>query len=137
MVGLLEFRAMFEESFVSLSAYFLKHLTASIAFLIPLVFLWSIIRRGRIRSRGLIYAFLGFFIGFLVQLVGGFLGAYVYRLPLLPLILRQQHLSAQEIARILFIYNTVFDAVYLSSLFISLMLIAYGIYRLLNDLAGK
>ena len=127
---------MFEESFTVLSAYFLRHLAASMASLIPLVLLWFAGRR-RTGFRKMSYVFLGFFIGFLVQLVGGFLGAYVYRLPLLPLILRQQHLSAQEIARILFIYNTVFDAVYLSSLFISLMLIAYGIYRLLNDLAGK
>ena len=133
--GLLGFRPMFNESFAILSAYFLKHLAASIAFLIPLIFLWSAGRR-RIKSKGLIYVFSGFFIGFLTQLIGGFLGAYVYQLPLLPLILRQQDMSAQEIAKTVSFYNTVFDTAYLSALFASLMLIAYGTYKLLNDLTG-
>ena len=135
MVGLLDFRAMFEEPFITLSAYFLKNLAASIAFLIPLVFLW-LVGRSRVKSRGLIYIFSGFLIGFLVRLIGGFLGAYVYRLPILPLILHQQHMSAQEIAGIVFMYNSIFDAMYLSSLFASLMLVAYGVYRLIKDLAG-
>ena len=127
---------MFNESFAILSAYFLKHLAASIAFLIPLIFLWSAGRR-RVKSKGLIYVFLGFFIGFLIQLVGGFIGAYVYQLPLLPLILRQQPMSAREIAKTVFFYNTVFDLAYLSALYASLMLIAYGTYKLLNDLTGS
>jgi len=130
----LGFRAMFEEPFITLSVYFLKNLAASIAFLIPLVFLWSV-GRSRVKSKGLIYIFSGSLVGFLVRLIGGFLGAYVYRLPILPLILRQQHMSAQEIAGIVFIYNSIFDAMYLSSLFVSLMLVAYGVYRLIKDLA--
>jgi len=44
-------------------------------------------------------------------------------------------MSAQEIAGIVFIYNSIFDAMYLSSLFVSLMLVAYGVYRLIKDLA--
>ena len=43
-------------------------------------------------------------------------------------------MSAQEIAKTVSFYNTVFDAVYLSTLFASLMLIAYGTYKLINDL---
>jgi len=123
---------MFEESFAVLSAYFLRHLAASMAFLIPLILLWFAGRR-RAGFRKMSYVFLGFFIGFLIQLAGGFLGAYVYRLPVLPLILRQQNMSSQEIARIVLFYNTVFDMVYLSSLFVSLLLIAYGICKLFDN----
>ena len=43
-------------------------------------------------------------------------------------------MSAQEIAKTVSFYNTVFDTAYLSALFASLMLIAYGTYKLLNDL---
>jgi len=72
------------EPFILLGAYFLKHLSAAIVFLIPLGFLWLSARFKGVKSRGLTYVLLGFFVGFLAQMLEGFLGAFVYKLPILP-----------------------------------------------------
>ncbi len=124
---------MFDGSFVMLSTYFLKHLAMAIAFLIPFLIV-RITDKQEVKSAGLTYASLGFFVGFITHLLGGFLGAYVYKLPVLPLLLRQQNLSVQEISRISFLYSASFDILYLGSLFVSLTLVGYGVYALIKDL---
>jgi len=124
---------MFDGSFLMLSMYFLKHLAMAIAFLIPFLILRMTNKQG-VKSTGLTYMSLGFFIGFIAHLLGGFLGAYVCKLPILPLLLRQQNLGVQEISRISFLYSVAFDILYLGSLFISLTLVGYGVYALIKDL---
>jgi len=115
----------------SLHMYFLYRLIVSIAFLIPLIITWWL-RSTRLKDkpRPLIYILIGFAIGFLTNIIIGLLGAYVYKLPLLPLLLHQKGLPMQYITHIVSIYNTAFYAIYAVSLFVSLLLITYGIYRL-------
>ncbi|MCD6235821.1 MAG: hypothetical protein J7J94_02350 [Thaumarchaeota archaeon] len=125
---------MFGETFVALSGYFLRSLLASIGFLIAFILTWSSRSRVKERARGLTYASIGFLIGFLGTLITGFLGAYVYRLPILPLILRGQGMSAQKIAETILLYNLAFDAAHLASTLTALILAGYGIHRFVVDL---
>ena len=82
------------------------------------------------KSGPLTYMLIGFSVGFLINIIGGLLGAYVYQLPLLPLHLHQEGLPAQAMAYKIFFYNTTFKAIYIASLFASLLLVEYGIYKL-------
>ena len=122
---------------ILLHMYFLERLIISIAFLIPLVITWWVAQKYSLkgRFRPLTYILLGFSIGFLTNIAGGLLGAYIYQLPLLPLHLRQEGFSAQLIAYRLFLYSTVFKVVYIASLFVSLLLIGYGIYKLISSMS--
>jgi len=116
---------------VSLHMYFLQHLIVSIAFLIPLIITWWL-RSARLKdgSRPLTYILIGFAIGFLANIIIGFLGAYVIKLPLLPVLLHQEGLPVQDISHIVFIYSTILNAIYVASLFASLLLVTYGVYKL-------
>jgi len=125
---------MFEETFVALSSYFIRHFLVSIGFLIAFILTWSARNRVREKAEGLTYTSIGFLIGFLGPLLIGFIGAYVYQLPILPLILREQGMNMQEIAQAIFLYNLALQTAYLVSLFVALILAGYGIYRFINNL---
>jgi len=128
---------MFEGTFAALSSYFIRHFLVSIGFLIAFILTWSARNRVRERGRGLTYASMGFLIGFLGPLLIGFLGAYVYQLPILPLILREQGMNMQDIAQAIFLYNLTLQTAYLASLLAALILAGYGIHRFINDLTEK
>jgi len=115
----------------SLHMYFLYRLIVSIAFLIPLIITWWL-RNARLKdkSRSLTYILVGFATGFLANIIAGLLGAYVYKIPLLPMLLHQKGLPMQYITHIVSTYNTAFYAVYVGSLFVSLLLVTYGVYKL-------
>ena len=121
-----------EPSSFLLHLYFLERLAVSAAFAIPLLVALSSLRKGRSKeeSSALSYVVLGFAIGFLGNILGGLAGAYLYRLPLLPLELRRAGLSASAIARTVFVYNTAFKVFYIASLFASLSLVGYGVYKM-------
>ncbi|RLE63141.1 MAG: hypothetical protein DRJ47_09785 [Thermoprotei archaeon] len=114
-----------------LHIYFLERLIISLAFLIPLIITWWL-RNTRLKEKSgpLTYMLIGFSVGFLINIIGGLLGAYVYQLPLLPLHLHQEGLPAQAMAYKIFFYNTTFKVIYIASLFASLLLVEYGIYKL-------
>lgn len=122
------------QAFSSLSIYFFKHFLTSVGFLITFVLAWSVGSKIHGRATGLTYVYTGSLIGFLGQLLGGFLGAYIYKLPILPLILHRQGVSSQEIARMIAIYNLGFEAFYFLSLITALVLMGYGIRKLVNTL---
>ena len=115
----------------SLHMYFLYRLIISIAFLIPLIIIWWL-RSARLKdkSRSLTYILVGFATGFLANIIAGLLGAYVYKIPLLPMLLHQKGLPMQYITHIVSTYNTALYAVYAGSLFVSLLLVTYGVYKL-------
>jgi len=117
-----------ETSIIALLPYFIEHLIISMAFLIPLLITQWL--RLKYKSKPLAYIQIGFSIGFLANIVGGFLGAFIFQLPLLPLKLHQEGLHSQLIAQKVFLYNMAFKALYIVSLFVSLLFIEYGIYRL-------
>ena len=125
---------MFEGTFTALNGYFIRHFLISIGFLIAFILTWSAKNRVREKTGGLIYTSIGFLIGFLGPLFVGFLGAYVFQLPILPLILREQGMSVQKIAEIVFLYNLAFQTAYLASLLVALVLAGYGIHRFINGL---
>ncbi|RLE95323.1 MAG: hypothetical protein DRN04_00325 [Thermoprotei archaeon] len=116
---------------VPLHMYFLQRLVISIAFLIPLIVTWWL-KSTRLKDtpRPLTYILIGFAIGFLANIIIGLLGAYVFKLPLLPLLLYQKDLPMQYLSHIVFIYNTIFNVAYVASLFASLLLVTYGMYKL-------
>ena len=128
---------MFEGAFAALSGYFIRHFLVSIGFLIAFILTWSARSRVRESAGGLTYASIGFLIGFLGPLLIGFLGAYVYQLPILPLILREQGMNMQDIAQAIFLYNLTLQMAYLASLLVALILAGYGIHRFINDLTEK
>ena len=128
---------MFEGTFAALSGYFIRHFLVSIGFLIAFILTWSARNRVRERAGGLTYTSIGFLIGFLGPLLIGFLGAYVYQLPILPLILREQGMNMQDIAQAIFLYNLTLQMAYLASLLVALILAGYGIHRFINDLTEK
>ncbi|RLF13689.1 MAG: hypothetical protein DRJ66_07375 [Thermoprotei archaeon] len=115
----------------SLHMYFIYRLIISIAFLVPLIITWWL-RSARLKDKpgSLTYVLIGFAIGFLANIIIGILGAYVYKLPLLPMLLHQRGLSMQSIMHIVSAYNTAFYVAYAGSLFVSLLLVTYGIYKL-------
>ena len=117
-----------EASLITLLPYFIERLIVSTAFLIPLLITQWL--RSKYKSKPLIYVQIGLLIGFLANIIGGFLGAFVLQLPLLPLRLHQEGLHSQLIAQKVFLYNMAFKALYIVSLFTSLLFIEYGIYRL-------
>jgi len=128
---------MFEGAFAALSEYFLRHLLVSIGFLIAFILTWSARNRAGKKAGGLTYTCIGFLVGFLGPLLTGFLGAYVFRLPILPLILHEQGMGMQDIAQAIFLYNLTFQTAYLASLLVALILAGYGIHRFINDLTEK
>jgi len=128
---------MFEGAFTALSGYFIRHFLVSMGFLIAFILTWSARKRVKEKTEGLTYTSIGFLIGFLGPLIIGFLGAYVYRLPILPLILRGQGMNMQEIAQAIFLYNLAFQTAYLASLLVALIFAGYGIHRFINDLTEK
>ena len=128
---------MFEGAFTALSGYFIRHFLVSIGFLIAFILTWSARAKVREKAEGLTYASIGFLIGFLGPLIIGFLGAYVYQLPILPLRLREQGMNMREIAQATLLYNLAFQTAYLASLLLALILAGYGIHRFINDLTEK
>ncbi len=115
----------------ALHIYFLKRLLISLAFLIPIIMI-SLIRKPISRD-SVAYIVAGFLVGFTVNIVAGFISAYVIQLPLLPLHLARLGLPPQDIASQMFVYSMIFDAVYISSFLVSLSLAGYGIYRILKQ----
>lgn len=127
-----------EASIIALLPYFIEHLIISTAFLIPLLTTqWLRSSRLKHKSKPLTYIQIGFSIGFLANIIGGFLGAFIVQLPLLPLRLHQENMPSQLIAYKVFLYNIVFKAIYIASLFASLLLVEYGIYRLILEKPNK
>ena len=124
-----------DEMLMSLHLYFLNRLLISTAFLIPLLIIWDMGMRYtglKRRPKGLTYAILGFAIGFLANIIGGILGAYVCQLPLLPLKLVKAGLSPQRASHVMFIYTLAFNGFYAASLFASLILVGLGIRKLVR-----
>jgi len=120
-----------EASAITLHMYFLERLIISAAFLVPFLITWWL-RSTRLKgkSRSLDYILIGFSIGFLANVIGGFIGAYICQLPLLPLRLHQEGMPTHLMAYTMFLYSTIFKIVYIGSLFVSLLLVEYGIYKL-------
>ncbi len=115
----------------TLHIYFLKRLLIALAFLIPIIMI-SLIRRP-ISEGSVAYIVAGLLVGFTTNIVAGFISAYVIQLPLLPLHLARLGLPPQDIAYQVFVYSTIFEVVYISSFLVSLSLVGYGIYRILNQ----
>ncbi len=120
-------------SAIALHTYFLERLIISVAFLIPLLITWWL-RNTRLKgkSSSLDYILIGFSIGFLANIIGGFIGAYICQLPLLPLRLHREGVPIHLMAYTVFLYSTIFKIVYITSLFVSLLLVEYGIYKLVS-----
>jgi len=116
-----------------LSGYFITYFLVSIGFLIAFILTWSARNRVGEKAGGLTYTSIGFLIGFLGPLIIGFLGAYVYQLPILPLILREQGMNMQDIAQTIFLYNLTLQTAYLASLLVALILAGYGIHKFVNE----
>ena len=121
--------------YLLLDVYFFEHLLFSIAYLIPTVITWRLKKRTECEAefRALNYISLGFFVGFIFYILGGLAGAYIYQIPILPLKLHQEGVPAETAARVAFLYNIVFKAIYLIAVYTSLLLVAYGLYKMLNE----
>ena len=76
----------------------------------------------------------GFLVGFLVRFVGSLFYNYVIQIPLLPVKLHEEGVPFEFIARTMALYDTAFTITYIVSLFTSLLLITYGVYRLVTIL---
>lgn len=118
-----------------LHAYFLTKLLEATAFLIPFIVVHRLKSRAKCPSeyKALHITATGFLVGFTFYLIGGAAAAYIYKLPILPLILREMGYTAQQAVQIYIIYNVVFTAVFLSILYASLLIAAYGIHKLLTE----
>ncbi|MCD6084542.1 MAG: hypothetical protein J7J20_03260 [Desulfurococcales archaeon] len=110
---------------------FIWDLVVSIAYLVPILIVWRLRSRTSSEVAGpLNYVLAGFLTGFLVRLVGGVLYNYVLQVPVLPAKMREWGASFEFIARTMWLYNTVFSIAHLVSLIASLLLVTYGVYRL-------
>ena len=130
---------MVSAPYTMLHAVFLENLIVSVAFLVPLlVTLWLKKRAssGTI-SNSLNYVAVGFLVGFLSKLLSGFVKAYVIQLPILPLKLHEGGLPSEVIGRVLAHYNLAFLCTDTVLLFVSLLLVVYGVYRLTTSVVGK
>lgn len=121
--------------YILLDIYFFEHILTSIAFLLPTIITWRLRKKVACEDefKALTYISLGFFVGFIFYLLGGFAGAYIYQLPILPLRLHEEGLSPQQAAHVTFLYNTLFKAIYLVALYTALLLAAYGVNKLINQ----
>ena len=116
-----------------LHTYFLQKLLFAIPFLIA--FIITLIAYGSAPKAvlgALDYILIGFLLGFLLQIISGTIFAYIVQQPLLPLKLRQEGLGFEEIARITSGYNILSLATNLVILLVSLTLVGYGVYELVN-----
>jgi len=114
---------------------FIKDLVISVAYLIPLLIFWRL--RGSSSDEvasPLNYVLAGFLVGFLVRFVGSLFYNYVIQIPLLPVKLHEEGVPFEFIARTMALYDTAFTITYIVSLFTSLLLITYGVYRLVTIL---
>jgi len=110
---------------------FIKELIISTAYLIPLIVVWRLKSRSPNSLAGpLDYVLAGFMVGFLVRIVGGLIRDYVIQLPILPIKLHEEGVSLELAGRITALYNISFTVAYIVTLFITLLLVTYGIYRL-------
>ncbi|RLE59811.1 MAG: hypothetical protein DRJ35_04890 [Thermoprotei archaeon] len=121
--------------YILLDIYFFEHLLISIAFLLSTIITWRLRKKVACEEefKALTYISLGFFVGFIFYLLGGFAGAYIYQLPILPLRLHEEGIMPSQAAHIVFLYNTVFKAIYLIALYTALLLVAYGVNKLINQ----
>ncbi|MCD6278353.1 MAG: hypothetical protein J7J11_01585 [Desulfurococcales archaeon] len=127
--------AYMNEGVMILHFNFIWDLVVSVAYLIPLLIVWRLRNRTSSEAAGsLNYVLAGFSIGFLVKLVGGVLYNYILQVPLLPVKMHEWGASFESVARTMWLYNTVFSIANLVSLIASLLLITYGVYRLVNIL---
>ncbi len=118
---------------VVLHTYFIERFILSIPFLVPLIITWITYRSApKIILRPLSYIFIGFLLGFIIQVILDVIFVYVIQLPLLPLKLHQEGLSPKEIAMIISMYNILSMVTYVATLLTSLTLVGYGVYRLVN-----
>ena len=123
------------DAFMILHLNFIKELIISIAYLIPLIIVWRLKNRSPDELAGpLDYVLAGFMVGFLVRLVGGLIRDYVIQLPLLPLKLHEEGVPSEFMGRITALYSTAFTILYIASLFVTLLLVTYGICRLVTVL---
>ncbi len=123
------------DAFMVLHLDFIKELIISIAYLIPLIIVWRLKSKSPDKLAGpLDYVLAGFMVGFLVRLVGGLIRDYVIQLPLLPLKLHEKGVPFEFVGRLTALYNTAFTMAYIVSLFVTLLLVTYGIYRLVTVL---
>lgn len=122
-------------AYLLLDVYFFEHLLTSIAFLLPTIVTWRLRKRVACEDefRALTHVSLGFFVGFVFYLLGGFAGAYLYQLPILPLRLQEEGLTPSQAAHVAFLYDVLFKAVYLVALYTALLLVAYGVSKLVNQ----
>lgn len=118
---------------VVLHTYFIERFILSIPFLVPFIITWITHRSApKIILRPLSYIFIGFLLGFIIQVILDAIFVYVIQLPLLPLKLHQEGLSPKEIAMIISTYNILSMVTYVATLLTSLTLVGYGVYRLVN-----
>lgn len=110
---------------------FIKELIVSIAYLIPLIIVWKLKSGSPDKlAAPLDYVLAGFMVGFLVRIVGGLVRDYVIQLPILPIKLHEEGCPSEFAGRITALCNITFTVAYIVSLFITLLLVTYGIHRL-------
>lgn len=119
----------------AVTAYFIERLLIAIAFLLPLIVSYRLEKRARCpaEANALKKISLGFAVGFSFYLVGGFAAAYIYGLPVLPVLLHERGIPIEKAAAIATLYHIAFTAIYLVALYTSLLLVAYGVYKLVTE----
>ncbi len=119
----------------AVTAYFIERLLIAIAFLLPLIVSYRLEKRARCpaEASALKKISLGFAVGFSFYLVGGFAAAYIYGLPVLPVLLHERGIPLDKAAAIATLYHIAFTAIYLVALYTSLLLVAYGVYKLVTE----
>jgi len=118
---------------LGLHAYFIEGLMMSIPFLVAFIItLFTYRVAPKIISRPLNYILIGFLLGFIARVILSAVTAYVIQLPLLPLKLHQEGMSAKDIAIIISTYNIISMIVSIIIALTSLTLVGYGLYKLVG-----